>query len=83
MKGTVTVISSLSPIHALTFDEADNLWAGTESGAVTCGEDGLWTLYNTLCGLAYHRITSLLPAPSGLFMGASRFLPYRHSGGEH
>ncbi|MGV8123412.1 MAG: hypothetical protein AB2L14_26970 [Candidatus Xenobiia bacterium LiM19] len=75
MKGTVTVISSLSPIHALAFDEADNLWAGTESGAVTCGENGLWTLYNTLCGLAYHRITSLLAAPSGLFMGASPLSP--------
>ncbi len=75
MKGTVTVISSLSPIHALTFDEADNLWIGTESGAVTCREDASWKLYNTLSGLSYHRITSLVPAPSGLFMGASPLSP--------
>jgi len=75
MKGTVTVISSLTPIHALTFDEADNLWIGTESGAVMRREDGTWSLFNTLTGLSYHRITSLAPAPSGLFMGASPLSP--------
>jgi len=75
MKGTVTVISSLFPIHAITFDDADNLWAGTESGTVSCLEDGNWMLYNTLSGLAYNRITSLLPAPSGLFIGASPLSP--------